>query len=177
MKRNDNEFSLFLDNAIFAKYTRNNTFARKIECDQANVSRWRRGLLFPPIVKLPIIAKVLKISLKELTRLWKTQKYPGSATAHEKVSGSCKVKARLLLHFYDGEKFLGQTFPEVEVASCDDLQQVVIETYPGTKRNLDGIPTKFSGVPILLQLPSLREGYGPNTTVRVMQVIPMSNQN
>lgn len=83
---------------------------------------------------------------------------------------SVKLKVRLLLHFLEGNKFLGQTLPEIEVNSLDDLQLVVIETYPGTKYNLYGLPTGSSGTDILLKLPCLKEGYSPDTVVKVMQV-------
>ncbi len=171
-KTNHTELSLLIDNAVSAKHLKNKDFAKKIGCDEANVSRCRRGLLLPPRDKLPVIAKVLGIDPNELTRLWRVQKYPKCIIAQEETASEPgKRKARLLLHFYDGETFLGQTFPEIEVDSFACLEAAVIEAYPGTKRNLYGIPTKTSGASMLLRLPSLREGYGPNTVVKVMQVI------
>ncbi|KKU66919.1 MAG: hypothetical protein UX89_C0018G0017 [Parcubacteria group bacterium GW2011_GWA2_47_16] len=171
--RRDTELSQFIDNAAFARHLKNNDFAAKVNADPANVSRWRRGLLLPPMERLPLIAKVLKIDMEKLTQLWRKQKYPtrDRETLSEVAQKPSKLKVRLLLHFYDGNRFLGQTLPEVEVNDCEDLQRVVIEVYPGTKHNLYGIPTRASSVPTLLTLPSLREGYGPDTFVKVMQIV------
>jgi len=86
-------------------------------------------------------------------------------------------KVRLLLHFYEADRFLGQTLLTVglrkksdECGEHDELDRLVHTVYPGTAYNLK-IGMKPLHPPVPMLLPSLKEGYGPNTYVKVMQVL------
>ena len=78
------------------------------------------------------------------------------------------MKVVLLLHFYQDNEFLGQTLMSVQVENWDQLSDLVNDVYPAGKI-LTSPKTKTSP---RFSPPKLKKGYGPGTSIRVIQIIP-----
>lgn len=76
----------------------------------------------------------------------------------------------VLLHVFDGDRFLGQSLVTMVADHWMALARMVTSVHPsGT------VSTPFSKPPVLTETPALAHGFGPGTIVRVMQIILMND--